>query len=97
MQLDDMDLFIRLARTRSLSEAARQLDISAASVSARLKRIETELEVRLVERTTRSLRLTQAGEKFLHTCDAIGLAWSQGQTLLRQERASPSSITPLPN
>lgn len=42
MQLDDMNLFIRLARTGSLSEAARQLGITAASVSARLKRIETE-------------------------------------------------------
>jgi DNA-binding transcriptional LysR family regulator len=90
VQLDDMDLFTRLARTRSLSEAARQLDITAASVSARLKRIETELEVRLVERTTRSLRLTQAGEQFLQTCEAIGLAWTQGQALLRQERGGGS-------
>jgi len=90
MQLDDLNLFTRLVRTRSLSEAARQLGITAAAVSARLKRLERELDVRLVERTTRSLRLTHAGEQFLQTCEAMGLAWSQGQALLKQERAGVS-------
>jgi len=43
MHLDDLGLFLRVAHARSLSEAARQLDHTPASVSARLKRIEEEL------------------------------------------------------
>ena len=84
MQLDDLSLFLRVAQTQSLSEAARQLDQTPSSVSARLKRIEGELGVRLVERTTRSLRLTPEGERFMQTCDAMTATWTRGQGLLRQ-------------
>ena len=85
MHLDDLNLFVRVAQTHSLSEAARQLDLTPSAVSARLKRIEEELGVRLVERTTRSLRLTPEGERFLQTCDTMTLAWTRGQGLLRQD------------
>ncbi len=84
MQLDDLHLFARLAQAHSLSEAARQLGQTPAAVSARLKRMEQELDVRLIERTTRTLRLTPEGERFLQTCDIMTTAWTQGQSLLRQ-------------
>src|SRR5258706_609610 len=45
MQLDDLSLFLRLAHVQSLSEAARQLDQTPSSVSARLKRIEGEVGI----------------------------------------------------
>jgi len=85
MQLDDLGLFLRVAQTRSLSEAARQLDQTPSAVSARLKRIEEELGVRLVERTTRSLRLTPEGERFMQTCETMTSAWTRGRSLLRQD------------
>src|SRR5258706_5523276 len=88
MHLDDLGLFLRVAQTLSLSEAARQVDQTPSAVSARLKRIEEELGVRLVERTTRSLRLTPEGERFLQTCDAMLLAWTQGQGMLREDARS---------
>src|SRR6185369_1283556 len=85
MRLDDLGLFLRVAHSASLSEAARQLDQTPASVSARLKRIEEELGVRLVERTTRALRLTPEGERFLQTCEAITATWARGRSLLRHD------------
>ena len=85
MHLDDLGLFLRVAHAQSLSEAARHLDLTPASVSARLKRIEEELGVRLVERTTRALRLTPEGERFMQTCDSMTAAWARGQSLLRQD------------
>lgn len=88
MHLDDLSLFLRVAQTQSLSEAARQLDQTPSAVSARLKRIEEELGVRLVERTTRSLRLTPEGERFMQTCDTMTSAWSRGQSMLRQDARS---------
>ena len=85
MHLDDLSLFLRVAHAQSLSEAARQLDQTPSSVSARLKRIEEELGVRLVERTTRTLRLTPEGERFAQTCESIGATWARGRSLLRHD------------
>lgn len=85
MHLDDIQLFIRVAHATSLSEAARHLDQTPASVSARLKRIEEKLGVRLVERTTRSLRLTPEGDSFMRTCEEMTAIWVRGQSLLRKE------------
>ena len=85
MHLDDLALFLRVAHSQSLSEAARHLDQTPASVSARLKRIEEVLGVRLVERTTRASRLTPEGERFMQTCEAMTAAWARGQSLLRQD------------
>lgn len=63
--LQDLDLFVRAAELGSLSAAARQLDLSPALASASLKRLEAELGVPLMLRSTRSLRLTREGERLL--------------------------------
>ena len=62
---DDLQLFVRTAETGSLSAAARLLDVSPAVASAALKRLEQQLQVRLLARSTRSLRLTPEGELYL--------------------------------
>jgi DNA-binding transcriptional LysR family regulator len=62
LQLTQLKLFLRLADAGSLSAAARQLQLTPAAASASLKRLETSLAVRLVERSTRSMRLTPEGE-----------------------------------
>lgn len=65
LRFDDLQLFVRTAETGSLSAAARQLDVSPAVASAALKRLEQQLQVRLLARSTRSLRLTPEGELYL--------------------------------
>src|ERR1700736_3581364 len=60
-RIDDLSLFLRILDLGSVSAAARQLDISVAVASQRLKRLERELGVRLLHRTTRSLRATVEG------------------------------------
>lgn len=66
--LDDLRLFVRIAEAGGISEAARRLGLSPAAASAAVKRLERQLDNRLFERSTRSLRLTQAGEDFLGCC-----------------------------
>jgi DNA-binding transcriptional LysR family regulator len=83
MDLDDLQLFIRIAHAGSLSGASRQLSIKLATVSARLQRIEAALETRLFERTTRALRLTPEGESFLQTCEQLQAQWQHGLVQLR--------------
>ena len=61
LHLQDARLFARVAATGSFSEAARQLDLTPAAVSATLKKLEALWGARLLERSTRSLRLTAEG------------------------------------
>ncbi|HRD50574.1 MAG: LysR family transcriptional regulator [Candidatus Competibacter sp.] len=63
--LHDLEIFVLTAHSGSLSAAARALDLSPAVASAGLKRLEAELGVVLLLRSTRSLRLTAEGERFL--------------------------------
>jgi len=61
-----------------LSAAARELDIAPAAASAALKRLETALGARLFVRSTRSLRLTTDGERYLVHARAVLLAVDEG-------------------
>jgi DNA-binding transcriptional LysR family regulator len=63
--LQDLGIFVATADQGGLSAAARLLDISPAVASAALKRLEADLDAALFVRTTRSMRLTLAGERLL--------------------------------
>jgi len=60
----DMLIFVRVTQAGSLSRAARELGFSLTVVSRKLSRLEERLGVRLVNRTTRSLTLTEEGSRF---------------------------------
>ena len=62
MNWDDFDAFCQVVDHGGFSAAARALDRPKSSLSASVARLETELGSRLLERTTRQLRLTDAGE-----------------------------------
>ncbi|QNM95390.1 LysR family transcriptional regulator [Chitinimonas koreensis] len=59
--LPDMAAFACVVEAGSFSAAARRLGITPSAVSRQVARLETRLQVRLLERTTRKLRLTEAG------------------------------------
>ena len=63
--LQDLAILVRTVDAGSLSAAARALDMTPAAASAALKRLEAELQVPLLVRSTRSLRLTPEGAAFL--------------------------------
>src|SRR5882724_3893011 len=69
--LFDMVVFVRIIETGSLSAAARDLHLSLAVVSRRLGRLEERLGVRLANRTTRTLSLTEEGAAFHARCVRI--------------------------
>ena len=68
MKLDDLALFVRIADTGSITESAQQLDITTAAASAALKRLEYQVDTQLFVRSTRQLRITSEGERFLQYC-----------------------------
>ncbi|QIS12889.1 LysR family transcriptional regulator [Nocardia arthritidis] len=61
---DDVLFFDIVARSRSLTEAAREFGVSVSAVSKRLAQIESRLGVPLIQRTTRRLSLTPEGERY---------------------------------
>ena len=65
MATSDVLLFVRVAETVSFKEAARQLSISPSQASKRIASLESDLGVRLLYRTPRSISLTSAGETLL--------------------------------
>ncbi|MGY4354881.1 DNA-binding transcriptional LysR family regulator [Bradyrhizobium sp. i1.7.7] len=63
--LRDLDVFVAVARTRNFRRAAVEIRVSVSSLSQRLRDLEERLGVRLMNRTTRSVALTEAGELLL--------------------------------
>jgi DNA-binding transcriptional LysR family regulator len=63
--LSDLDAFAAVARARSFRSVARLRGVSASSLSEALRRLESRLGVRLLNRTTRSVTPTEAGQRLL--------------------------------
>ena len=60
----DLDIFARVVAAGSMSQAGRETGLSPAVISKRIRRLEERLGVRLLQRTTRQLSLTEAGQGF---------------------------------
>lgn len=66
--LNELQFFVQVSKTRSFTLAGRRLGVPKSSVSRAIRKLESRLGVRLVERTTRSVALTEAGELYLDRC-----------------------------
>ena len=64
MDIEELRTFVEVADAGGVSPAARRLGVSKSIVSRRLFRLEAELGVQLLARTTRGAALTEAGETF---------------------------------
>jgi DNA-binding transcriptional LysR family regulator len=67
----EFELFVQTAELGSLSKAAERLEISNATASRFLASLESRLDARLIERDTRGLALTEAGEEFYRRCKNV--------------------------
>src|SRR5271167_5246040 len=65
VDLNSLKVFAEIVEAGSFSEAARRLKMPISTVSRRIAELEDQLGVRLLERTTRSLRLTELGAEVL--------------------------------
>ncbi|MCY1023267.1 LysR family transcriptional regulator [Pyxidicoccus sp. MSG2] len=89
LDLNDVALFVRVVQARSFTAAARERGVPGSTVSRRIARLESVLGIRLLERTTRSLRLTDAGRAYFeHAERAVDDVW-QGTDHVRELRKEP--------
>jgi DNA-binding transcriptional LysR family regulator len=83
--VSDIAVFVACADSGQLSHAARSLGITLAVASAALKRLEAQLGARLILRTTRRLRLSAEGERYLPHARAALDALSAGRLALNRD------------
>lgn len=91
--LEAMRIFVRVADTANFAEAARQLDLAPATVTRAVQALEQRLSTRLFHRSTRSVRLTDDGQRYL---DAARPALSElfaAEDAVRSARARQVSGT----
>jgi len=69
--LNEIQFFVMVAQTRSFTLTAQRLRVPKSSVSRAIARLEERLGVQLIERTTRSMRLTEVGGVYLTHCERV--------------------------
>ena len=90
--LYEMSVFSKVVASGSLSAAARDLGVSTAVVSRRLAALEARLGVRLVNRTTRRLALTDEGASYLDACTRILGEIEDADAAAAAKRVEPQGV-----
>ena len=85
MLLEDLQVVLKVARFHSITAAATNLDMRVATASAALKRVEKALGAELFIRTTRRLRLSSAGERYIPQCEQALLMLDQARQNLKED------------
>ena len=85
MLLEDLQVALKVAEFRSITAAATNLDMRPATASAALKRVENALGAELFVRTTRQLRLSSAGERYIPQCEQALLMLDQARQNMKDD------------
>ena len=88
-KLGGLMAFVKAAELGSLVQAGRALEMSASAVGKAVTRLEQELGVRLLERTTRRVQLTDEGRQFHERCQRILEDLDDAQTMLSRTQEVP--------
>lgn len=87
--LNSLRVFLRVAQFRSFKAAAASLGLTSSAVSKAITRLEVEVGVGLLQRTTRSVGLTEDGTVFFENCKQILGEIEQAENLLSRATAGP--------
>ena len=87
--VSDLVVFSEVVKQGSLSAASKQLGISTAMVSKRLQRLESQLGISLIHRTTRALHVTDAGQRYFHHCQHILGAMEEAEVEVLYNQQTP--------
>ncbi|WP_207005314.1 LysR family transcriptional regulator [Trinickia mobilis] len=88
--LQNMRVFVRVVEAGSFTAAAQHLNTTTAHASRAVSDLETHLRTRLLNRTTRRIALTEAGERYLQRCEQILAYVDQAEAEASEAHANPS-------
>lgn len=86
----DMQMFVKVVETASISAAADKLDVAKSAVSRRLAELEARLGVQLFQRTTRRMNLTDSGRSFYERCLRILADLDEAELAVSQQHGALS-------
>jgi len=89
VDLNELQFFVQVSQSQSFTLAARRLGVPKSSVSRAISRLEERLGVRLIERTTRRVELTEAGQLYLDRCQRVMEEAEQADILIGALHAEP--------
>jgi DNA-binding transcriptional LysR family regulator len=87
-----IELFVQIADSGSLSKAAEELKLSVSAASRYLFQLEERLGVRLVQRTTRQMFLTEAGIEFRRRCVSILADMREAEAVIQDKVVKPKGV-----
>jgi DNA-binding transcriptional LysR family regulator len=88
--LNELQYFVHVSQMQSFTRAAKRLGVPKSSISRAIYRLESRLGVRLVERTTRKVALTEIGELYLNRCRRVIEEAEQADLAVGALQAKPS-------
>jgi DNA-binding transcriptional LysR family regulator len=90
--LDDVQIFVKVAQFESISRAARSLGMPVSTVSRRLSVLESKLEVSLLRRTTRRVTLTEQGRQYFTQCSEPLTLLEEAERILTLGQNTPEGM-----
>ena len=93
--LNDLALFAAVVKHKGFSSAARVLNIPKSKLSKHVARLEQQLDVRLLERSTRKLRVTDIGQAFYERCETILSGVEAAEAVVAAAKSEPTGVVRL--
>src|SRR6185437_7952363 len=90
--MSDALAFLSIIEEGSFAAAAKKCCISASVISKRISRLESHLHVQLLQRTTRSIALTEVGQLFYDKCKRIRADMADAVTDVSKQHHQPSGL-----
>lgn len=91
LELHQLQYVITVAKKHSFHQAAMEISVTPPTITQQIKKLEDELDLKLFERTTRSVELTTAGEEFVAKAEKILAAVSELSMDMKKYLASDNS------
>ncbi|MCC8937714.1 LysR family transcriptional regulator [Bradyrhizobium sp. Arg68] len=90
--MDAITVFVKVVEAGNFSAAARRLGMPKTTVSAKVAGLEKRLGVRLIQRNTRRLRMTEAGDAYFQHCAIAVREVEKGEAELQSTKSKPSGV-----
>jgi DNA-binding transcriptional LysR family regulator len=91
-RLQDLEVFVQVVNSGNFAKAAAALEINPSAISRRISQLEDQLGVRLFNRTTRSLSLTDVGERYFNRCLSILADLEEADREAKQHSEAPQGL-----
>jgi LysR family transcriptional regulator, regulator for bpeEF and oprC len=92
MNMDELATFVAVVRAESFTGAARTLGLQRAQVSRVISRLERKLGARLLQRSTRSVAVTELGRELYQRSTTILSAIDETQAIIQRRQAEPQGV-----